>query len=52
MKERGIRIVRYADDILIFARAEKRARKYQRIATQILEKELKLQVNKENVFGK
>lgn len=47
MKERGIRIVRYADDILIFARTEKRARKYQRIATQILEEELKLQVNKE-----
>jgi len=29
MKRRGIRIVRYADDILIFARTHKEARKYQ-----------------------
>lgn len=47
MKERGIRIVRYADDILIFARTKKRALKYQGIATQILEEELRLQVNKD-----
>ncbi|TEB08700.1 Group II intron-encoded protein LtrA [Pelotomaculum propionicicum] len=47
MKRRGIRIVRYADDILILARTQREARKYQELATEILEKELKLLVNKE-----
>ncbi len=47
MKEKGIRIVRYADDILIFARTERQARRYQEIAYDILEGELKLVVNKE-----
>lgn len=47
MKNRGIRIVRYADDILVFARSHKEARKYQDIAIRILEDDLKLQVNKE-----
>ena len=45
MKEKGIRIVRYADDILIFARTYKQARQHQVIATTILEEELKLVVN-------
>ena len=43
----GIRIVRYADDILIFARTYREARQYQKIASKILENELKLVVNKE-----
>jgi len=47
MKEKGIRIVRYADDILIFARTRKEAGKYQQIATRIFEDELKLTVNKQ-----
>lgn len=47
MKSLGIRIVRYADDILIFARTYQEARKYQQIATEILEKGLKLTVNRE-----
>ena len=47
MKEKGIRIVRYADDILIFARTYKQARQYQEIATTILEEELKLVVNQD-----
>lgn len=47
MKRRGVRIVRYADDILIFARTHKEARQYQKIAAEILENELKLVVNKE-----
>jgi RNA-directed DNA polymerase len=47
MKSRGIRIVRYADDILIFARTRKEAGSYRQVATQILEGELKLVVNKE-----
>ncbi len=45
MKGQGIRIVRYADDILIFARTRDEAGKYRHIATQYLEEELKLTVN-------
>lgn len=45
MKGQGIRIVRYADDILIFARTRSEAGKYRHIATQYLEGELKLTVN-------
>lgn len=47
MKTRGIRIVRYADDILIFARTRKEAGKYREIAQTILENELKLVINKQ-----
>ncbi|KXG74179.1 Group II intron-encoded protein LtrA [Thermotalea metallivorans] len=47
MKNRGIRIVRYADDILLFARTYQEAKKYQQIAIEFLEKELKLVVNRE-----
>lgn len=47
MKAEGIRIVRYADDILIFAEGQREARKYLQLATLILEGELKLVVNKE-----
>lgn len=47
MKEKGIRIVRYADDILIFATDEREARANRRIATDILEQELKVVVNQE-----
>ena len=46
MKDQGIRIVRYADDILIFARSRSEAGRYGRIATEYLEGELKLQVNR------
>lgn len=47
MKEKGIRIVRYADDILLFAGTYQKAKEYKRIATEILEKDLKLKVNEE-----
>ena len=47
MKAKGIRIVRYADDILIFAESHREAKKYLQLATTILEGELKLVVNKE-----
>ena len=48
MKEhKNIRIVRYADDILILARTYQEAVKYKEIATKLLEGELKLTVNKE-----
>ena len=47
MKAKGIRIVRYADDILIFAESHREAKKYLQLATAILEGELKLVVNKE-----
>jgi RNA-directed DNA polymerase len=45
MKNKNIRIVRYADDILIFAKSKSEAGRYKEIATKILEQELKLIVN-------
>lgn len=45
MKDKGIRIVRYADDILIFAETKSQAGSYRAIATKFLEEELKLKVN-------
>ena len=45
MKGKGIRIVRYADEILIFARTKSQAGKYRAIATDFLEKDLELIVN-------
>lgn len=47
MKRLNIRIVRYADDILLFARTRQEAKQYQQIATSFLEGNLKLLVNKE-----
>jgi len=47
MKKRGIRMVRYADDILLFAATYQEAKRYRRIATDFLERELKLTVNQE-----
>jgi len=45
MMSKGIRIVRYADDILIFAKDKKKAGDYKTYATKVLEEELKLKVN-------
>ena len=45
MMSKGIRIVRYADDILIFAKDKKTAGNYKAYATKVLEEELKLKVN-------
>ena len=45
MMEKGIRIVRYADDILIFAKSRALAGEYKALAINILEKDLKLEVN-------
>jgi len=47
MKTLGIRIVRYADDILVFASTKSEAGKYRAIATTYLEGELMLTVNRE-----
>lgn len=47
MKTLGIRIVRYADDILVFAATKSEAGRYRAIATKYLEGELRLTVNKE-----
>jgi len=44
-KSKGIRIVRYADDILIFAYTRSEAGKYRAIAENFLEDELRLEVN-------
>ncbi len=46
MKRRKHRIVRYADDILILCRSESAAKNALAKATQILEKDLKLEVNR------
>jgi RNA-directed DNA polymerase len=45
MMSKGIRIVRYADDILIFAKDKVTAGNHRVYATKILEEELKLKVN-------
>ncbi|WP_241905586.1 reverse transcriptase domain-containing protein, partial [Vibrio breoganii] len=45
MRNRGHRIVRYADDILIFCRSRKGAENALAQVTKVLEKELKLTVN-------
>ena len=45
MKNLGIRIVRYADDILILARTRSEAGKYRSLAQTYLEEELLLEVN-------
>jgi RNA-directed DNA polymerase len=45
MKNKNIRIIRYADDILIFAKSKSEAGRCKEIATKILEQELKLTVN-------
>lgn len=45
MKKRNYRIVRYADDILIFTRSESAAVNAQKVASGFLEKELRLTVN-------
>lgn len=45
MKGKGLRIVRYADDILIFAKDKQTAGNYKAYATKVLEQELKLKVN-------
>ncbi|WP_269438411.1 group II intron maturase-specific domain-containing protein, partial [Phosphitispora fastidiosa] len=47
MRRMNIRIVRYADDILLFARTYQEAKQYQQTATSFLEGNLKLVVNKE-----
>lgn len=47
MKRRGHRLVRYADDILILCTSQKGAGHALRVATGLLEKDLKLSVNKD-----
>lgn len=47
LERRGHRFVRYADDIRIFVRTEKAAKRVLDSATKFLEKKLKLPVNKE-----
>lgn len=47
MMANNIRIVRYADDILIFAKTKWEAGKYKALAIKVLEEELRLKVNKE-----
>lgn len=46
MKNSGTRMVRYADDILLFAPTKAQAGEYMAKAAKYLEKELNLEVNK------
>lgn len=46
MKRRRYRIVRYADDIVIFSRSKKAAENALKVASKILEGDLKLKVNR------
>ena len=47
MKDKGIRIVRYADDILILAKNKSEAGRNMKVAAEILEGDLELKINKE-----
>lgn len=47
MKAKGYRIVRYADDILIFARSRRGAERRLKVAEELLENEMGLKVNRE-----
>lgn len=47
MMKKSIRIVRFADDILIFAKDKKTAGNYRSYARKVLEDELKLKINEE-----
>lgn len=47
MMKKGIRIVRFADDILIFAKDKQTIGNYKTYAIKVLEEELKLKVNNE-----
>jgi group II intron reverse transcriptase/maturase len=47
MMRRGYRIVRYADDILILCRSQRSASRAMSVATEILEVDLKLTVNRD-----
>jgi len=47
MKRRGHRIVRYADDILIFCRSQSAAHHARKVATDVLEGTLRLKVNED-----
>jgi len=47
MMQEGIRIVRYADDTLVFAQTRREAGRYSQIARRILEDDLRLRVNEE-----
>jgi len=47
MEAKGIKFVRFADDILIFARSPRQASRCKKEATEIIVKDLKLLVNEE-----
>lgn len=47
LERRGLRFVRYADDMMIFARSERSAKRIMESITRFIEGELKLNVNRE-----
>lgn len=47
LKSAGIRIVRYADDILVFGKSRKQVGQHMAYAIKVLEQDLKLKVNRD-----
>ena len=47
MERRGCKLVRYADDLVLVARLERKAEHWLAVARQVLEKDLKLTINEE-----
>jgi len=47
MERRGVKLVRYADDIVLFAKSQRAAKRLLETSRRYLEKELKLKVNAE-----
>lgn len=47
LERRGLRFVRYADDMIIFVRSQKAAERVMRTVTKFIEEVLKLRVNKD-----
>jgi len=47
LERRGLRFVRYADDMIIFVKSRKAAERVERTVTQFIEEVLKLRVNKD-----
>jgi len=47
LEKRGLRFVRYADDVVIYVRSRKAAQRVMQSATRFIERRLKLKVNLE-----
>ena len=52
LEKRGLRFVRYADDMMIFARSERSAKRIMESITRFIEKKLGLRVNREKTVAR